>query len=164
MNSKLQKVVLLTTGILVLGVPVMKPAAVAAQQETAARSGSILLVEHPVDQPTDRIEFHLAVSNFATNVTAAHSASALAVQRVLRALAGSGVQVDEVQPEGIILVPEYAPLDPVPLRGIRADPRVVGYRAVGEIRVVTRDSGRLPLLLDAARGAGAHPVRSVYLP
>jgi uncharacterized protein YggE len=163
MNSNLQKVVLLTAGILVLGA-LVKPAAVAAQQETAARSGSILLVEHPAAQPTDRIEFHLAVSNFATNVTAAHAASALAVQRVLRALAGSGVHVDEVQPEGIILVPEYARLDPVPLRGVRADPRVVGYRAVGEIRVVTRDAGRLPLLLDAARGAGAHPVRSVYLP
>lgn len=134
-------------GLLVATVGLL-PAGVAAAQE------------QPVGEP---VEIRLAVSSFATNATAAHAASGLAVQRVMRAVAQSGVQLESVEGAGVVIVPEYARPDPVPLRGIREDPRIVGYRAIGEVVVRTSDIARISLLLDFARGAGANELRAVDL-
>jgi uncharacterized protein YggE len=163
MNNKLRAVLLVVGGAFFVGDLVGAPDA-AAQHEPTVRAGGVTIVEHPAAGQANSIHFHLAVSNFATNATAAHAASELAVRRVLRALAGSGVQLEAVESAGMTVVPEYAPIDPVPLRGVREDPRVIGYRAIGEIRVETTDVGRLGHLLDTARGAGAYPIRPVYVP
>jgi uncharacterized protein YggE len=124
-------------------------------------AGAASAQEQPLGEP---VEIRLAVSSFATNATAAHAASGLAVQRVMRAVAQSGVQLESVEGVGLVLVPEYARPDPVPIRGFREDPRIIGYRAIGEVVVRTSDYARISLLLDFARGAGANELRPFELP
>jgi uncharacterized protein YggE len=163
MNRTIQPAMILTAGAFVFG-GLISAGSAAAQERPAVERGPTGVATQPAPERAEGVEVRLAVSNFATNATAARAATELDVQRVLRAVGRSGVQIGVMRSEGVVLVPEFAPVDPVPLRGVREDPRVIGYRAVGEIRVFITDLGRVGHLLDTARGAGAYPVRSVLVP
>jgi uncharacterized protein YggE len=146
----------------VFAVALLAAGPVAAQQPMPR--GGILIVEHPrvAESRGEAVRIELVVEGLATSATGARSASELAAQRVVRALATSGVTVQDVQVAGTTLLAEYAVEGPLRTTTIRGAPRPVGYRALTSITLRTAEVQWTGLLLDTARGAGATPLRAVH--
>ncbi len=157
---------MLRSGFILLGaLTAAVPAA--AQQQGARPASGMIWIEMPREarQAPAATRLDLAVESFATSANGAISASSLAVQRVMRVLASTGVPTQEIESRGTAIFPEYAHREIVPTAPFgRAQPRVVGYRAVHRITVRVDRAANLGLLIDLARGAGAELVAAESLP
>jgi uncharacterized protein YggE len=140
------------------------PVAVSAQTAMPPAPAS-MVVAHP--QPPQRqplVQIDLAVESFASTATGAHAAGDLAARRVVHALTASGLPVQEVRALDSYLIPQYTDPGVVPVNTVRQNRRIVGYRSVNGITVLTADPRHVGLLVDFAQGAGANQVLGVYLP
>jgi uncharacterized protein YggE len=134
--------------------------AVAAQQPATEAPGSRTLVQPGAVLPGESVRIDLVVERSATSATGARAAAELAARRVVRAVAGLGLDIREVRVAGTTLRPEWEVEGPLRVNTIRQPPRPVGYRAYTAITVRTPDVDRVGLLVDMARGAGATPLRA----
>ncbi len=156
------------TGIFmaVLLASVLWPGDTAAQQRTESPTSFMMLIAMP-DKATQPVvmRLELAVESFATTALGATSASALAVERVIRTLADAGVARQDIESRGAEVLPEYTPRGVVQTTTIRHRPReIVGYWATTYLSVSLRDGVPAGVLIDLARGAGADLVRAVQTP
>lgn len=94
-----------------------------------------------------------------TGATAAEAAAANAelMDRVIRALQSNGVLPTDIETQGYSLYPEYE--QPRPRDGIMVEPqqpRIIGYRAMNQVRARTRQLDAVGELIDVALAAGAN--------
>jgi uncharacterized protein YggE len=104
-------------------------------------------------EPAARLE--LAVERTATSATAALAAAEIDAQRVVRALAASGLPVSAVRPLPAVVTAEFEERGVIAVNTIRDDRRLRGYRAVIGLVVDLPEARTAGLLLDLAHGAGA---------
>jgi len=156
----------LTRAAAVIAAAAVAIGATAAEAQTRAPgASSVTITEHGLAAPeapgSTRID--LAVEMTATTATGARSATELAVRRVVAALSGSGIPVQEIRTQASFLIPEYEPGGVVAVTTIRNDRRITGYRAVTGITVHAADARHVGLLVDLAHGAGANRVLGVWV-
>ena len=103
----------------------------------------------------DTAHLQFAVEQSAETATAASQAAAAAAERVLTALRTEVGAGGKVETAGFSLTPVYRHEEPKPGMSRPSKPEIVGYTAVNQVRVTTRQIDRVGALIDAAIAAGA---------
>jgi len=113
---------------------------------TAIGTGSVKLVP-------DMASFSIGINTQDALVSTAQAANNAAMDAVITALTGLGVNKDDLQTNSFSVYPVYDYSTDTPV--------VNGYEVSNTVTVIVRDLAKLPALLDAAVEAGANNVYSL---
>lgn len=111
----------------------------------------------------NRAQLSFAVETTGASAAEAARANADLMDRVIRALQSAGVAPTEIETQGYSLYPEYE--QPRPRDGMMVEPqqpRIIGYRAMNQVRARTRQLDAVGELIDTALEAGANRFDGVF--
>jgi uncharacterized protein len=131
------------------------PEQVASAQQTAQEAPFIEVSgQASVELPADQAEISFAMETRAEEASAAASANADEMTRVIQAVRSGGFAGLDIETFGYSLQPQYSTSE----QRVRS---IVGYVAHNNIRVTIGDVDQLGRLIDIAVGAGANRVASI---
>ncbi|MFV1996027.1 MAG: SIMPL domain-containing protein, partial [Verrucomicrobiales bacterium] len=90
------------------------------------------------------------------------AANTEAMEAVMAALEGQGIEKRDIQTSNFSVQPQYERIQRAPNhQGEQKPPSVIGYRVSNNVRVKARDLDRLGELLDVLVGAGSNQISGV---
>jgi uncharacterized protein len=110
-----------------------------------------------VSAPPDMANVSAGVVTESPRATDAVKANGAAMQKVLAALDGAGIERKHVQTSRFDVSPLYAEGQP----RSRGMPAIIGYRAANQVQVVVHGVDKVGAVLDALVGAGANEVGGI---
>lgn len=134
-------------------------AAAADHHGDAAGARVVVTGSAEVSAAPDRASFTAEIGNCGRDADAVLDENARRAGRLIDALRGAGIELEQLQTRGVRLNPEWAPRP----RDADADwrPAIVGYRASNRIDVETAELDRVGELLAVAVEAGANGVDGI---
>jgi uncharacterized protein len=140
-------------------------AAAEAQAQTVQTSRTVRVAGFgEVQARPNRAQLSFAVETTGATAADAASANAELMDRVIRALQSAGVSPTDIETQGYSLYPEYEQPRP-PRDGMMVEPqqpRIIGYRAMNQVRARTRQLDAVGQLIDVALEAGANRFDGVF--
>ena len=132
------------------------PEQLAAAQQAQTQEAPFIEVsgQASVELPADQAEISFAMETRAEEASAAASANAAEMTRVIQAIRSAGFPGVEIETFGYSLQPQYSTND----QRVRS---IVGYVAHNNVRVTIDDVEQLGRLIDVAVGAGANRVAGI---
>lgn len=132
---------------------VLAPQSVAAQTQEDSPPTIVVDATAEIEREPERAVLVFAVESEGATAQAASQANANAMEAVLRALRGQGIEGRNIRTISYRLDPVYG-------RRVRPDsaPTIVGYRAVNMVQTRVDSIARLGGVIDAGIGAGANRV------
>lgn len=138
------------------------PASAAAQTAPVVSPGGTLLslsAEGKVTRAPDIATFSAGVVSQGSTASAAMTANAADMTRVIAALKKAGVADKDIQTSNLSLSPVYQPQRNLPDGRVEpAQPRIVGYQANNTVSVRQRRLAEMGKVIDALVTAGANQV------
>lgn len=144
---------LLIAGAAITAAAAAIPAAALAQAAPQAPGDSALVsfsVSEEVRSAPDRASIGAGVTTAGATAVEALRANSAAMDRLIAAAKKAGIRPADIQTTGINIAPQY---DYRPQEQGQP-PKLIGYQASNQVRVVTRDIGGLGALIDALIAAG----------
>lgn len=142
---------LLLAGAAIAAAAVALPAAALAQAQTPSDSAMVSFsVSEEVKRAPDRASIGAGVTTAGPTAVEALRANSVAMERLIAAAKKAGIRPADIQTTGINISPQY---DYRPQEQGQP-PRLTGYQASNQVRVVTRDIGGLGMLIDTLIAAG----------
>jgi uncharacterized protein len=129
------------------------PAAALAQTQAPAQADAALIsfaVSEEVKTAPDRAGIGAGVTSTGASAVEALRANSAAMERLIAAAKKAGIRPADIQTSGLNISPQY---DYRPQEQGQP-PKLIGYQASNQVRVVTRDIAGLGALIDALVVAG----------
>jgi uncharacterized protein YggE len=126
----------------------------ASPDQLAASPVVTLRISEQLRSPPDEASLNVATEGRAGTASGALDANKAKTERVLAAIRAAGIGAKDTQTEGVSVSADYS-YENVNGRGTR---RLVGYVARNQVRIKTRQIGRLVSLLDKLTAAGASEI------
>jgi uncharacterized protein len=127
------------------------PAAAMAQAQTPADTGLIsFAVSEEVKSAPDRASLGAGVTSMGKTAVEALRANSAAMEALIAAAKKRGIRAEDIQTSGLNIAPQY---DYRPQEQGQP-PKLIGYQASNQVRVIARDLKGLGELIDALIAAG----------